>query len=153
LKRTVVIGVGNLLMRDDGIGVRVVEAIEKRLSESNIVTVVGETDYLYCFERILPQDRVFIVDATSGIGKPGTVEAMTVASALKGRMGQSSQHEYSLLDLVALHYPNIEGYLVGIEAEEIDIGLSLSEVLGSRFEEICLNVLGFILNIGSEENA
>ena len=48
MKRIVVIGIGSLIMRDDGVGSRVVDAIESSLREHDIAAFVGETDFQCC---------------------------------------------------------------------------------------------------------
>ena len=61
-----VFGIGNILLGDDGIGVRVVEKIKeeiKNISE-DIDVIIGETDYLYCLNQIDEDDTIVIIDST-----------------------------------------------------------------------------------------
>ena len=45
MKRIVVFGIGNLIMQDDGIGVRVVKAIQKDLTAHDIITIIVLNKY------------------------------------------------------------------------------------------------------------
>ena len=150
MKRILVIGIGSLIMKDDGIGARVVEAIEDRLREHNIVSLVGETDFQYCFDEIKPEDFLIIIDAMAQGREPGNIDIMLLCDALKNRSKLPAQHEFSLLDLVELHYPKIQGYFIGIEAAEIGFGFELSIPLQKCFEQICTSVLTKVLNIKEE---
>lgn len=147
MRRVLVIGIGSLVMRDDGIGSRIVEAIESSLREHDILSFVGETDFPCCFDEIKPEDIVIIIDAMAQGKEPGNVDVMLLSEALKDRGKLRTQHEFSLLDLIELHAPRTPGYIIGIEAAEIGFGFDLSVPLKKRFKQICANVLNAILNI------
>lgn len=150
MKRILVIGIGSIIMKDDGIGSKVVEANQKILQENNIDALVGETDFQSCFDEINPNDFLIIIDAMSLEKKPGSIEIMDLSDALRNRGKLHTQHEFSLFDLIELHYPDMQGYLIGIEAYEIDFGFDLSDVLSQRFDQICKEVLNEILKIKEE---
>lgn len=150
MKRILVIGIGSRIMRDDGIGSRVAEAIEGRLREHDIASFVGETDLGCCFDEIQPDDLVMIIDAMTQGQEPGSMDVMRLSSAINDRSKLRTQHEFSLLDLIALHAPDTEGYFIGIQAAEIGFGFDLSESLKERFEQICTDVLIRVLTIKEE---
>lgn len=150
MKRVLVIGIGSLVMRDDGIGSRVVEAIAGSLWKHDIHSFVGETDFQCCFDEIKLDDFVMIVDAMAQGKEPGSIEVMLLNDALKDRGKLRTQHEFSLFDLIELHAPQTPGYLIGIEAAEIGFGFDLSPQLGERFEQICTNVFNMVLKIKEE---
>jgi len=150
MKRVLIIGIGSLVMRDDGIGSRVVEAIEGSLREHDIPSFVGETDFQCCFDEIRPDDLVIIIDAMAQGKEPGSMDIMLLSDALKDRGKLRTQHEFSLFDLIELHAPQTTGYFIGIEAAEIGFGFDLSKPLNERFEQICTNVLSTIIIIKEE---
>ena len=49
-----VFGIGNILLGDDGIGVKVVEKLNESIKSigRDIEVIIGETDYLYCLNEI-----------------------------------------------------------------------------------------------------
>lgn len=137
-------------MRDDGIGVRVVKAIENDLQKHAIASFVGETDFQCCLDAINPDDLVIIVDAMSQEKEPGSMDITLLSDALKKRGKLRTQHEFSLFDLIDLHGPKTQGYFVGIEVAEIGFGFELSKSLRDHFEQICADVLNTVLNIKKE---
>lgn len=147
MKRILVIGIGSIIMRDDGIGPKVAEAIEGRLSKHNIITIVGETDFQSCFDEIKPDDYLLIIDAMAQGEIPGSIYMIQLSDALKNKSKLRTQHEFSLLDLIELYYPEIEGHFIGIEVAEIGFGFELSESLQQSFEQICNSVFTMIINI------
>lgn len=147
MKRVLVIGIGNVIMKDDGIGVKVVAAIENSLGEHGIASLAGETDFQCCFDEIQPDDFLIIIDAMAQGKETGSVGTMLLSDALKNRSTLRAQHEFSLFDLIALHYPNTQGYLIGIEVSELDFGFDLSLPLQKRFDQISITVLNTILKM------
>lgn len=137
-------------MRDDGIGSRVVKAIENDLQKYDIAFFVGETDFQCCFDEIKLNDFVIIIDAMSQGKEPGNIDVMLLNDALKNRGKLRTQHEFSLFDLIDLHYPEVQGYFIGIEAAEIGFGFELSKSLREHFKQICADVLNIILSIKQE---
>lgn len=137
-------------MRDDGIGAWVVKAIENDLQKHDITSFVGETDFQCCFDEIKPDDFVIIIDAMSQGKEPGNIDVMLLSDALKNRGKLRTQHEFSLFDLIDLHYPEVQGYFIGIEVAEIDFGFELSKSLREHFKQICADVLNIVLSIKEE---
>lgn len=150
MKRVLVIGIGNLVMMDDGIGSRVADAIESRLCKHDIASFVGETDFQCCFDKIKPGDLVVIIDAMAQGKQSGSIDIMPLSDALENRGKFRSQHEFSLFDLIELHAPRTRGYFIGIEPAKIDFGFELSVPLKELFEQICSNVLSMVLHIKEE---
>lgn len=150
MKRILVIGIGSLIMRDDGIGSKVVEAIRYNLSTRGIDSLVGETDFQCCFDEIKTGDYLVIIDAMAQGKEPGSIDVMLLSEALKRRQKLRTQHEFSLLDLIELHYPKIQGCFIGIEIAEIGFDFELSKPLQKSFENICMFVLTKVLNIKEE---
>lgn len=152
MKRILVIGIGSLIMKDDGIGAKVAEAIEDGLRVNDIASLVGETDFQCCFDEIRHDDFLVIIDAMVQGKEPGSIDVMLLSDALKCRSKLRTQHEFSLFDLIELHYPKIQGCFIGIEAAEIGFGFGLSKPLQKCFEQICTVVVTTILNIRRELN-
>lgn len=150
MKRILVIGIGSIIMRDDGIGSKVAQAMESNLSTHGITTLVGETDFQICFDEIKQDDFLIIIDAMAQDKEPGSVDVMFISDALKSRGKLRTQHEYSLLDLIEIYYPQIQGYFIGIQVAEIGYGFELSKPLQKSFEQICTFVLTTVLNIKEE---
>lgn len=147
MKRILVIGIGSLLMTDDGIGSRVVKAIANSLRERNISYFIGETDFLCSFLVIRPDDLVIIIDAMVQGTKPGSIDIMLLSDAIKNRSRFKAQHAFTLFDMIELYSPRTRGYVIGVEASEIGFGIELSVALKKYFEQICTDVLRTVLHI------
>ncbi len=145
MNRLLVVGIGSLIMTDDGIGTKVAEALESKLREYNIRVLKGETDYQYCFDEIQQDDFLVVIDAMAQGKEPGSIEIIPIRDALKERVKIQTQHDFSLFDAVLFNYPYIKGYLIGVEAAEIEFGLELSAPLKLVFDKICSNVFEKIL--------
>ncbi len=147
MKRMLVIGIGSLIMTDDGIGTRVAGAIQGRLRENGIAVIIGETDVQFCLDAIQPDDFLIIIDSMMQGKKPGDIEIVPLQDALKSRGKFYFQHDVSLIDALLLNFPYIEGFLIGIEASEIGLGFDLSEDIKNSFERICNDAFNAILEI------
>lgn len=147
MSRTLVIGIGSLVMMDDGIGTRVADAIKDRLQGYGIITVIGETDAQYCLDEIKKDDFLVIIDAMMQGKEPGSLNIIQLHDAAIKHSNLHFQHDFSLIDAVLHDYPDIQGYLIGIEASEIGFGVELSEPLRQGFDCICKYVFNMVVKM------
>jgi hydrogenase maturation protease len=123
--RTLVLGLGNPLLADDGVGLRVAQRVRSRLSERPEIEV-GE-DYcggLRLMERMIGFDRAILIDARCSGAEPGTVCVLALDAA-PGRHLASS-HDVDLATAIELgrrvgaSLPAIEDIrVVAIEAADV----------------------------------
>lgn len=135
MKNVLVLGVGNILMRDDGAGVYIVEKLKKGCTMDNIRLVVGETDIGFCIDEIHDSDYLIIVDAFTGGKEPGEVGMHRLSGIIEGGC-RLSPHDIHILDLIAYTEKASEGMLISVEPADISLGLGLSPVLEEKFESI-----------------
>jgi hydrogenase maturation protease len=142
--RVVVIGVGNLLLRDEGIGIHVVQALQEMDLPPDVRIIDGGTSPdLIAYTRA--GDKMIIVDAARAGGKPGTVYRF-LPGDLAGPDGTpASVHEIGVVENLSLmsltgNQPG-ETVIIGIEPAEIGWGIQLSEGLRRRFPDIVRAVL------------
>jgi hydrogenase maturation protease len=93
--KTLIIGLGNPILRDDGVGPRVAAELENALSGEDRIAVVeanvgglGLVDMMAGFERVIMVDAVWTVN-----GKPGRIHRLDAASL------ETSRHAGPLHDL------------------------------------------------------
>lgn len=147
-----IFGIGNILLGDDGVGVRVVEKIKeeiKNISE-DIDVIIGETDYLYCLNQIEQDDTIVIIDSTYLDIKPGYVSYFDLKDCNRFIKYFNSQHESNLVKSILIENLNVKGYLIGIEIGKVDFSLELSKTIKDNFYNICLDVLKYIKEIYKE---
>lgn len=99
---TVVIGLGNLLMRDDGIGIRVARELMRHPPEKSIKIYVYRELDLSLIEGLQGASRVVVVDALQSGKPPGTVSKYSIASKEESQFQLPSLHGLGLSDLFAL---------------------------------------------------
>lgn len=136
MKELIILGIGNRLMMDDGIGVLIVEELRKRDTNPGIRYVVGETDIYYCLDQIVDDSYVIIVDAAYLDEKPGTLSVIPLQQVSDSPVKQISIHDSHFLNEIRLSGKNIDGVFIGIEPYEIDYSINLSLALQSQFSEI-----------------
>jgi hydrogenase maturation protease len=142
--RTVVIGVGNLLMKDEGIGIHVIKALQEIDLPPEIELIDGGTspdiiDYAGA------GDKMIIIDAAKAGGEPGSIYRYRPEDLAAGKTVLTSAHELGVaenLKLAALagHEPR-ETIIIGIEPKEIGWGTEPSVELEKRIPAILKVVL------------
>jgi hydrogenase maturation protease len=71
--RTLILGIGNPMLRDDGIGPRIIRELQGRISDPDIVFEETCMAGINLMEVLAGFDNVIIVDALRSDGKPGEV--------------------------------------------------------------------------------
>lgn len=100
LKTTVVIGIGNTLMSDDGAGVRVLEHLDDLPEHVAVVALAtGGITLLYHLE---PYRKVILTDAVDFGGEPGEIRVFTPDEVSSIKTVGYSLHDLDMLDVLAL---------------------------------------------------
>ena len=76
-KKTLVLGLGNVLMGDEGIGVHVVRALEQHALPAGVECMDGGTGGFILLEPLESADRIVLIDAAADGNPPGTVTRTT----------------------------------------------------------------------------
>ncbi|SCJ93433.1 Hydrogenase 2 maturation protease [uncultured Clostridium sp.] len=144
-----VFGIGNILLCDDGIGVRVAENLKEEIEAlgDDIKVIIGETDTLYCISKIEDDDKVIIIDSTYFMTRPGVVTVKSLDECDDFINYDYSPHEESLISLLRKEKRDVKGYLIGIEISHIDYSEELSKILNKKFKDICSRVYNEIVEI------
>ena len=145
-KRIVVLGAGNLLMGDEGVGVRVVEELDRRYSfPPEVVIVDGGTMGIELLPYIADCSHLLIVDAMPGEDPPGTTTRLAIDSSPGFFRNRSTPHQIGLADVLALAAMNDElprsVTLFGIIPHRMDIGLALSPPVAAGMEQLLAMVV------------
>ncbi|MCU0572480.1 MAG: HyaD/HybD family hydrogenase maturation endopeptidase [Syntrophobacteraceae bacterium] len=151
--RILVLGVGNILLHDEGVGVRVIEELQARYEFSdNVEFYDGGTLGLRLLDPITGADWLIVVDAVQNGEPPGTIYRLDADDLNKRVTFKSSLHQLDLVETLA--YAEILGkrphtVIVGIEPADISPwGLELTEVVQARMADLCERVLGEIQEAG-----
>ena len=159
MKQGIVLGIGNRLMEDDGIGVQVVEALnhknapgmmnaaEKNRAVGSLRFVAGETDIDFCLSELSDHDFCIIIDGSSSGKEPGTVETYQLTEVLAQIKPIMTFHDFNLFQAMKRDNLIKEGLLITIEVASLGFSTELSPVLQRRFDEIVREVGGIINRI------
>lgn len=145
--RKFVVGMGNVLLRDEGIGCHVVHALEE-IALPDVEIIDGGTcpDVLQISEDA---DKLIIVDAVKGGGMPGQIYRFHIEDITLEQKLLLSLHDMSLVDNLRLMqiWHNIgEAVIIGVEPKEIGWGLELSPELRERIPRIIDAILAELSN-------
>jgi len=153
-ERIVVLGIGNILLRDEGIGVRVVEELERRYRlPDNVRCVDGGTQGLWLMATIQEADHLVVVDAVLGRGEPGTLYRIERKDLPTGLRVKQSAHDSDLLEALTLcSFLDKEPksvVVLGIEPEDIQpMSLELTETVGGRMDDLVSLVVKELEQLG-----
>ncbi|MDD5287085.1 MAG: HyaD/HybD family hydrogenase maturation endopeptidase [Desulfuromonadaceae bacterium] len=150
-----VLGIGNLVMSDDGIGVRVIQEIQSRYRLPDNVTVVdGGTlglDLLAMLENVT---NLILVDAVETGGLPGTCVRLSGEELPIALETKVSPHQMGLKDLLAVselvgHSPR-EMVLIGVQPGSIEMDTELTPEVEAQLETLLATVLSELRGWGVE---
>jgi hydrogenase maturation protease len=144
--KTILIGLGNILMQDEGIGVHAVKAVQGRfLVPPEMEIVDGGTAGLNLLPFLESRDRVLFVDAVDFGQEPGFMGELAndAIPALFGK-DKSSLHHLGLAEVLALArlleiLPK-EICLIGIQPQAMEPGLELTELLQGKLERLIAHI-------------
>ncbi len=146
------VAVGNRFMKDDGIAIKVVNRLERKLTGKDLEIIIGETDCQGSFYLLNKDDYVLILDALCIGAEPGSVHIFSLEEAVSHSSDFFMQHDMSLLELMKLYNNNFRGCMIGIEIAEIGYDDELSPVLRDKLPEICRDIEKAVNKIILEEN-
>ncbi len=134
-----VIGIGNILLGDEGVGVRIVEELSKRDLPENVEVHDGATSGIALLNFLVDKDKVIIVDAVKGEEEPGTVYQFSIDEALE-KSEMVSLHD---LDFV-MAYQTSKDILeltdditvIGVEPKTIESGIELSKEIKNVIPQV-----------------
>ncbi|MCK6551207.1 HyaD/HybD family hydrogenase maturation endopeptidase [Myxococcota bacterium] len=144
--RIVVLGVGNLLLSDEGVGVRCVERLERdHALPAGVRAIDGGTSTHELLEDLEDLDALVIVDAIAGAHASGTLvrlEGDHVPSTFSNTL---SPHQHGINDLLAklalLGRAPKKVVLFGVAPESLALGLTLSPRVEAALADVCARVV------------
>jgi hydrogenase maturation protease len=148
-----VLGIGNLIMSDDGIGVRVVQLLAERYRYPAGVTILdGGTLGLDLLPKLEGVERLLVVDAVETGQPAGTLVRMAGEEVPIVLETKVSPHQMGLKDLLAVAmlqgFAPREMVLLGVQPALIELGTDLSEAVAARLETLADNVLAELAEWG-----
>jgi hydrogenase maturation protease len=154
MTETLVLGLGNILLGDEGVGVRVVERLLEQYDFPEGVRVMdGGTLGLDLLPYVEDASRLLVVDAVQARKPPGTLVRMA-GDEIPVFLDASkvSPHQEGLQDLLAVavlkgHLPG-EVVFWGVQVESLGVGLDLSEAVAGQVDALAGRVLAELARWG-----
>lgn len=149
----IVMGVGNTLMRDDGIGVWAVRALAETYDwPARVRLVDGGVAGLRCLSEFEGAEHLLIIDAVSGKEPPGAIYRLTPENLSARRGPLFSAHEVGVVELLSV--AEMMGKLprtriLGVQPQEVDeVGLDLSPALRRILPRVVDAAVGELESLG-----
>lgn len=102
MRKLLFLGLGNPILSDDAVGIRVVDKIKSIMGDSNgIDFVTGSMAGLRILDVIQGYDELVIVDAIEKGGEPGTLYKIPIED-LEGTLHLTSLHSINLVTAIEL---------------------------------------------------
>ena len=141
-----ILGLGNILLTDEGVGVHTVNEFEKRYQVPDYVEIIdGGAAGLDLIPFIEGREKVLMVDAVNFDREPGYVgslenEAIPVKFATK-----ASMHHLGLMDVLSIvrlsgNYPK-ELCIIGIQPKSLELGLDMTQEICDKKETLIKRVV------------
>jgi hydrogenase maturation protease len=151
--RILILGVGNILFTDEGIGVRAVNyLIEKYCFSYNITLRDGSTLGIELMDPIMQCDRLIVLDAVLGDKPPGSIYRLT-GDDLRGSISfRNSMHQTDLVDTLifcrlAGNCP--EAVVIGMEPDDMEtMSIHLSPTSTANMPLMAERVLEEVRRLG-----
>jgi len=131
LEKTIILGIGNLLLKDEGVGIHAIRALEGRDLPPGVELIDGGTAGFDLLPLLEGADKIIVVDALRGGEPPGAVYRLTPADC-QARQQDSpvSLHDFGILEgiraleIIEERAPRV--VIIGVEPGEIDWGWELT---------------------------
>jgi len=148
MSRTVIFGIGNTLMADDGAGVQALELLTGIPDNVDLVEMAtGGMTLLHNFEGV---DKAIIVDAVDFGGKPGEVRIFTPDEVNTIKTVGYSLHDLDILKVLELAkqmgtLPR-EVFIAAIQPGSLEMGEGLSPEVERALPELARNILSLLVD-------
>jgi hydrogenase maturation protease len=118
------VGVGNLLQKDDGVGIHAVRAFG-RAAPAGVLAIEVGTDAWSALPLLEQADKVIVLDALEAGGEPGSIYVVKIGDVRREAV-RGSLHELDLVNVIAtMRGPCPEVVVVAAEPQVIDFGMEL----------------------------
>ncbi len=151
-QKTLVVGLGNILMGDEGVGVHAVRALERHALPPGVECLDGGTGGFTLLEPLESADRIILIDAAADGNPPGTVTRTTPRFS-RDYPPTLTAHDVGVKDLLDVFYMQGGGRDVVLYAIAIDpkqpISMDLSALGAAAAHEAVTRILAELQAAGA----
>jgi hydrogenase maturation protease len=139
-QKIVVLGVGNILLSDEGIGVHVANELMKMDLPPEVSVVEGGTDGFRLLNVITEADRLIVVDSVKGGAEPGSIYCFDINEVRNCPPGfTTSVHQIGILEVINLSElvgKKPHTTVIGVEPKSLAMSLELSPEIKAKIPRI-----------------
>lgn len=151
--KNIVIGVGNVLFKDEGVGIFASKYLEENYNfEGDLEIIEGGTLGFKLMTYFQEYDNVIILDTVSIEDKPGEIFRLPSDVLLGLGQYRKTAHEVEIvemLEIVSVLDSHAEVTILGIIPEDIvSVEIGLTKKIEDRFEEFILQTIKELDSIG-----
>ena len=141
-RKTIILGIGNLLFSDEGIGIHVIEALKKHSLPENVELVDGSVLGFDLLPLLEDCGRLIVIDAIAADAPPGTVysfDAAEVMEQMKTKTIPVSAHDFDFFQVLALMRQLKKmppARIIAVVPQAMSPGTELSPLLKKKMPQI-----------------
>ena len=148
-----ILGVGNTIYSDDGVGIRVVERLEKEYDfPDNVLVVDGGILGINLLGIISNAGQLIVVDTVLNHGQPGDIHRLEHDDIPNRILAKNSLHQVDLIEALTLchaldHVPQTT--IIGIEPKDLTtLSEELTPEIEAKVDELIKKTLEELVRIG-----
>ncbi len=135
-----ILGIGNILLRDEGVGVHVIEKMQNTPLPEDVELVDGGTAGVDLLDMLAERKKVIVIDAVQADCEPGTILRFTADELTQPDRIGMSLHELGLGEALKmtkqLGCAPQDVVVFGIKPKDISCGLELSEQIAESIPKV-----------------
>jgi hydrogenase maturation protease len=144
MDKILIVGIGNMVCRDEGIGVHVVQEMEDMELPSHIQLLDIGTSTMDLISHLEGVKKIIVIDSMNLGGTPGEIYKCKPEDLMSKGEEFISLHEVGLLETLTTAKKmgkEIDTVIIGVEPKVIDWGVELSEEVKQKIPAIIEVVL------------
>ena len=150
-----ILGIGNVILRDEGFGVRVAEYLDKHYEFPESVQIVdGGTLGIELTQYVTGTEKLLVIDSINGGAEPGTTFRFHNDDVMEHFQDKLSAHEVGIQDVLGLlmvtghKIPDV--VVIGAQPYDVEAGVELSDGMMELLPQMVEQALAELKNWGIE---
>lgn len=150
-RKTLILGIGNTLLRDEGAGVHAIRMLAQRVAQRDDIELMDGGTLSFTLAGMIEEaEQLIVIDAAQLDGEPGSTKVFVgeQMDAFIGGQRKCSVHEVSLIDLLMIarlaEQLPLRRALIGIQPHSMDWGETPSPPVAAAIELACDHALQLI---------
>ncbi|MBO6203208.1 MAG: HyaD/HybD family hydrogenase maturation endopeptidase [Selenomonas sp.] len=150
-----ILGIGNIILRDEGFGVRVAEYLDKHYEFPESVQIVdGGTLGIELTQYVTGTEKLLVIDSINGGAEPGTTFRFHNDDVMEHFQDKLSAHEVGIQDVLGLltvtGHKIPEVVVIGAQPYDVEAGVELSDGMMELLPQMVEQALAELKNWGIE---